>query len=73
MLNTPAATINGRCHAKSAAPTEPISAPVATNTAARPTKLWKAATSCGIAVISIRLATVQPMPPPIIAATMIRR
>ena len=32
-------------------------APTATNTAARPTSEWNAATSCGIAVISIRCAT----------------
>ena len=32
-------------------------APTATNTAARPTSEWNAATSCGMAVISIRFAT----------------
>ena len=31
-------------------------APIATNTAARPTSEWNAATSCGIAVISMRWA-----------------
>ena len=33
-----------------------MKAPVATKTAARPTSEWKAATSCGIAVMAMRLA-----------------
>ena len=36
----------------------------ATSTAARPTRLWKAATSCGIAVIAMRRAVVMPMTAP---------
>ena len=36
----------------------------ATNTAARPTSEWNAATSSGIAVIGIRRAVTAPMPPP---------
>ena len=42
-----------------------FSAAAATNTAARPTSEWNAATSCGKAVIWIRSATTTPMPPPI--------
>ncbi len=34
-----------------------FSAAAATNTAARPTRLWNAATSCGIAVMGMRRAT----------------
>ena len=36
-----------------------------------PTRLWKAATSCGIAVIWILRAVTRPMPPPITIATKI--
>ena len=46
-------------------------ADAATRTAARPTRLWNAATSCGIAVMAMRRAITNPMPPPIpIAATI---
>ena len=41
-----------------------FSAAAATNTAARPTSEWNAATSCGSAVIWMRSATKVPMPPP---------
>ena len=40
-------------------------ADIATKTAARPTKLWNPATNCGIAVIGILKATIDPMIPPI--------
>ena len=49
-----------------------IAAP-ATNTAARPTSEWNAATSCGNAVIWIRRATTIPMPPPSTMAIAISR
>ena len=39
-------------------------AAAATNTAARPTSEWKAATSCGSAVIWMRSATTAPIAPP---------
>ena len=42
-----------------------LNAAAATNTAARPTSEWKAATSCGSAVIWMRSATTVPMAPPI--------
>ena len=42
-----------------------IKAAAATNTAARPTSEWKAATSCGSAVIWMRSATKVPIAPPI--------
>ena len=45
---------------------------MATNTAARPTSEWKAATSCGRAVISILRAVTAPMVPPIAMPMMIR-
>ena len=41
------------------------SAAAATNTAARPTSEWNAATSCGSAVIWMRSATSVPIAPPI--------
>ena len=41
-------------------------ADIATNTAANPTKLWKPATSSGIAVIGILNAIKAPIEPPII-------
>ena len=34
-------------------------------TAARPTRQWKAATSCGIEVMAMRRAMMAPTPPPI--------
>ena len=40
-------------------------AEIATNTAARPTRLWKPATSSGIAVIGILYAINAPTKPPI--------
>ena len=40
-------------------------ADIATNTAARPTRLWKPATSSGIAVIGILYAMKAPIKPPI--------
>ena len=40
-------------------------ADIATNTAARPTRLWKPATNSGIAVIGILYATNVPINPPI--------
>ena len=40
-------------------------AEIATNTAARPTRLWKPATSSGIAVIGILKAIKDPIDPPI--------
>ena len=46
-------------------------AAAATNTAARPTSEWKAATSCGRAVILMRMATTEPMAPPITRPRMI--
>ena len=49
-----------------------FSAAAATNTAARPTSEWNAATSCGSAVIWIRRATYVPAPPPITIASRIR-
>ena len=39
-------------------------AAIATNTAAKPTKLWNPATSSGIAVIGILNAIIDPMDPP---------
>ena len=42
-----------------------INAEIATNTAAKPTKLWKPATNSGIAVIGIRYAINAPILPPI--------
>ena len=42
-----------------------FSAAAATNTAARPTSEWNAATSCGSAVIWMRSATNVPIAPPI--------
>ena len=42
-----------------------INADIATNTAAKPTKLWKPATSSGIAVIGILYAIKAPIDPPI--------
>ena len=39
-----------------------------TSTAAMPTRLWKAATSCGIAVIAIRRAVTRPIAAPIAIA-----
>ena len=47
-------------------------AAAATSTAARPTRLWKAATSWGIAVIGMRRAMTTPAPPPISAPPAIR-
>ena len=44
-----------------------------TSTAAIPTRLWKAATSCGIAVILILRAVTRPMPPPITMAAAISK
>ena len=41
------------------------------HTAARPTSEWKAATSCGIAVIVMRRAMTAPMPPPMAMPTTI--
>ncbi len=46
-----------------------VSAAAATNTAAMPTRLWKAATSCGIAVIWILRAITTPIVPPIASAS----
>ncbi len=46
-------------------------AAAATSTAARPTSEWKAATSCGIAVMAMRRATVRPINPPMTMATRI--
>ena len=43
-----------------------IKAEIATNTAAKPTKLWKPATNSGIAVIGILKAMKAPIVPPII-------
>ncbi len=48
-----------------------FSAAAATNTAARPTSEWNAATSCGSAVIWMRRDTVTPMPPPMTMPAMI--
>ena len=42
-----------------------IKAEIATNTAANPTRLWKPATSSGIAVIGILKAIKAPIAPPI--------
>jgi hypothetical protein len=39
-------------------------AAAATKTAARPTSEWKAATSCGMAVMAMRRAMTVPTPPP---------
>ena len=50
-----------------------LSADAATNTAARPTSEWNAATSCGSAVIWIRRATVTPTAPPMTIASAISR
>ena len=44
----------------------------ATSTAARPTSEWNAATSCGIAVMAMRLAMMAPMPPPMITPTAMK-
>ena len=41
-----------------------INADIATNTAAKPTKLWKPATSSGIAVMGILYAIKAPIDPP---------
>ena len=49
-----------------------VSAAAATSTAAMPTRLWKAATSCGIAVIEIRRAMTAPVPPPMPTPSTIR-
>ncbi len=53
---------------RASAPVRPVGGPNAeakpTSTAAAPTKLWRMATSCGIAVISTRAARMAPMPPP---------
>jgi hypothetical protein len=46
-------------------------AAVPTSTAAMPTRLWNAATSCGIAVIWILRAVTRPIPPPTTIAPMI--
>ena len=46
-------------------------AAAATNTAARPTSEWKAATSCGRAVIWMRMATTAPIAPPMTRPPMI--
>jgi hypothetical protein len=46
-------------------------AAAATSTAARPTRLWNAATSCGIAVIAIRRAVTMPITAPIAMAMAI--
>ena len=46
-------------------------AAAATSTAASPTRLWNAATSCGIAVIAIRRAVTSPIAAPIPIATRI--
>ena len=48
-----------------------FSAAAATNTAAKPTSEWNAATSCGSAVIWMRRATTVPTPPPATMATKI--
>ena len=45
-------------------------ADIATNTAAKPTKLWKPATNSGIAVIGSLNAINAPMEPPIIRNTI---
>ena len=50
-----------------------FSAAAATNTADKPTSEWKAATSCGSAVIWMRRATTTPMPPPTRMAIAISR
>jgi len=42
----------------------------ATSTAAIPTSEWNAATSCGMAVMAMRLAMIAPMPPPMTTAPM---
>jgi membrane peptidoglycan carboxypeptidase len=47
-------------------------AAAATNTAARPTSEWKAATSCGSEVIWMRLAMTAPIEPPMARPAMIR-
>ena len=44
----------------------------ATSTAARPTSEWKAATSCGMAVMAMRRAVTAPMPPPMAMPPTIR-
>ena len=49
-----------------------FSAAAATNTAARPTSEWKAATSCGNAVIWMRNASIVPAAPPMIRPSAIR-
>ena len=46
-------------------------AAAATSTAAMPTRLWNAATSCGIAVMAMRRATMKPIPPPRMIAAAI--
>ena len=50
-----------------------FSAAAATNTAARPTSEWNAATSCGNAVIWMRRATMMPTVPPITIPSRISR
>ena len=40
------------------------------NTAAKPTRLWKPATNCGISVIAILFAIIAPTIPPIAIATI---
>jgi len=47
-------------------------AAAATITAARPTRLWKAATSCGIEVMAMRRAVTAPTPPPMARPATIR-
>ena len=49
-----------------------VSAAAATSTAAMPTRLWNAATSCGIAVIEILRAMTAPAPPPMPTPSTIR-
>ncbi len=51
----------------------PFSAEAATNTAARPTSEWKAATSWGSAVILMRRAAMVPMVPPMAMPRMMRK
>ena len=47
-------------------------AAAATITAARPTRLWKAATSCGIEVMAMRRAVTAPTEPPMASPSTIR-
>ncbi len=68
--------ISTRCTTRSA-PTSACSPictyePMPTSTAARPTKLCRTATSSGMPVISTRLASTAPMPPPIAMAPIKR-